>query len=500
MKVVFAVWLFVATASSSVFETEKDEAAAFKVLKEHVDTFKTPKKGDARPGSSSSPMDSICDKYTCCSLSDNEKCDLSGMPANQDVMVLPGGTTRCIYSSSTPYAFQVIKGASDKLLFYFQGGGACWNKASSHEKLGLCSTDVSVQSQVGVFDRTNARNRFKDYTIVHLSYCSGDVWGGNTTRDYTDAEGVPVIQVGVQNAQATLNWVVEQQKSGALASTLSELVVMGCSAGSVGTQLWAPTVLRTLKHESAAVVPDSYAGLFPPGSQGPLIRDYGYCDSGLLAPSLVALCRAGKLTLQTINIQSMKDMTEGSRVPYTFVQSKVDIVQQSFYVAIGLTTRNTSAVITPTLFYEGINAVFEQYNPQDPFLVYLLDGDHHCFTNQALYYQVPYCIIITSLLSGLHHTACRLIFFIFFLLLPSSSSPPPPPPSSSSLSSSSSSSSTSPCATQLNSNQTLLASFTPCATQLNSNQTLFVSFRRTSLGRMAKLKLTMKTNLHWLIG
>ena len=35
-------------------------------------------------------------------------------------MIFPGGETRCLKSYSTPYAFQVHKGARNKLLFYFQ--------------------------------------------------------------------------------------------------------------------------------------------------------------------------------------------------------------------------------------------------------------------------------------------------------------------------------------------------------------------------------------------
>jgi hypothetical protein len=56
-------------------------------------------------------------------------------------LILPGGSTRCIYSTSTPYAFQVIPGAIDKVVVYYQGGGACWDEISS--KLGFCSSNVS---------------------------------------------------------------------------------------------------------------------------------------------------------------------------------------------------------------------------------------------------------------------------------------------------------------------------------------------------------------------
>jgi hypothetical protein len=180
------------------------------------------------------------------------------MPKDETTLVLPGGTTRCIFSTSTPFgrtlvfflfltsqmsvAFQVIPGASDKVLLYFQGGGACWDEAST--KAGLCTTDCDPQGPNGIFDRKEATNAYKDYTIVHVMYCSGDLFGGDIVRDYTDSAGVPVVQKGYDNALSAVNWIQQQQSSGALASTLTDFVVMGCSAGSIGAQIWSDNALN----------------------------------------------------------------------------------------------------------------------------------------------------------------------------------------------------------------------------------------------------------------
>ena len=47
------------------------------------------------------------------------------MPEGETTMVLApeGSDATCIFG--TQYGIQVIPGASEKLLFYFQGGGAC---------------------------------------------------------------------------------------------------------------------------------------------------------------------------------------------------------------------------------------------------------------------------------------------------------------------------------------------------------------------------------------
>ena len=139
----------------------------------------------------------ICSKYPCCYMDSGDNCALQDMPKLPSTVVFPGGQTRCIFSDSTDYAFQVWPGATDKLLFYFQGGGACWDQSST-SPAPLCYTDISAQETHGVFDREDPTNKFSEYTIVHLMYCSGDMFVGNVVRPYNDSNGVPVTQrVGV---------------------------------------------------------------------------------------------------------------------------------------------------------------------------------------------------------------------------------------------------------------------------------------------------------------
>jgi hypothetical protein len=49
----------------------------------------------------------MCDKYTCCTMSGSQSCSISNFQRDSSTLVLPGGNTRCIFSDSTPYAFQV---------------------------------------------------------------------------------------------------------------------------------------------------------------------------------------------------------------------------------------------------------------------------------------------------------------------------------------------------------------------------------------------------------
>ncbi len=220
--------------------------------------------------------------------------------------------------------------------------------------------------------------------MVHVLYCSGDLFGGDVVRSYNDAAGQPIKQKGLANAHSALDWVVAQTKSGSLSSVFSDVVIMGCSAGSLGAQLWSKEIVTTLQWKQAAVVPDSYAGVFPLGTVGPLVNSMGYCSSGFLSADLYAKCVANTLSLEEINLEYA---LASPSVPVSFLQSKVDGVQQAYYIALGVSMNSTQKTTTPTQFYGDVNTVFGLYNAQLPnFLTYLVDGDNHCFTCYDLYF------------------------------------------------------------------------------------------------------------------
>jgi len=206
---------------------------------------------------------------------DSTRCPITSMPKGETSLVQPGGSTRCIFQDSSPFQFQVVPGATDKLLFYFQGGGACFNQASVD--IDLCSDDANPMGLEGILDRTNPKNVFADYTVAVVLYCSGDIFGGNVTRPF-ERNGAPVVQTGIANTQATLDWVRQQQKAGALDATLRQLTIAGDSAGAIGAQIWAANIFDTLPATHRAALPDSYVGYFPTDVIPGLIKNFGLCS------------------------------------------------------------------------------------------------------------------------------------------------------------------------------------------------------------------------------
>ena len=75
--------------------------------------------------------------------------DLSGLEPGWNV-IEPGGDTVC--SDGTPYKFFVRPGAADKLMVYFQGGGACWTG-------GTCDPDLKPTYYINEIGRASCRER-----------------------------------------------------------------------------------------------------------------------------------------------------------------------------------------------------------------------------------------------------------------------------------------------------------------------------------------------------
>lgn len=322
------------------------------------------------------------DDHPTCTLSNTESCALSSLKHDITNLVYPGGSSRCIFSTSTPYSIQVIPGDRDKLLFYFQDGGACWDRISTMPR-PLCRIDAEPYDMVGIFDRANPDNRFRNYTVVVALYCSGDIFGGSVVRPYRDSAGHWVNQTGIQNAQATLDWVYQQQQAGELTNSLSELVVMGSSAGSIGVQLWANEVINTLSYDKVAVVPDSFVGFFPPGTEGPLVKEYGFCRSHILPINLKPSCEEGQFEFSVLMTQFMR---MNPNIPFAYLQSKEDEVQFAYYIAIGLTS-HVSAELTPHQFYGNVSDILAGYSINNRNMVtFLVDGTQHTFTPNEHYY------------------------------------------------------------------------------------------------------------------
>jgi hypothetical protein len=148
----------------------------------------------------------------------------------------PGGDTIC--SRGTPFVYFVHPGTVNRLVVYFQGGGACWDDTSCSlggvfkETAG--DSDNPGQAAEGVFDLGNPDNPFKDWFFVFIPYCTADIHWGDNTHTYTSrGQDVVIHHKGFVNVSAVLDWMeanFEQPE---------KIFVSGCSAGSYGSIMGA---------------------------------------------------------------------------------------------------------------------------------------------------------------------------------------------------------------------------------------------------------------------
>jgi len=302
------------------------------------------------------------------------------LPSDSWTIVRPGPPTTCIDGSE--YVFQVMAGDPRRLLVYFQGGGACWNPKTTTAS-ATCFHKVAFQPNTGVFDRQNASNPYRNHTVVMVNYCSGDMFMGNITQGYMfEGTASNATQRGFVNANAAIQWA--KSRFGFVDAHLDRLTLMGCSAGSVGMQIWAQHLLAVFPASSREVVLDSYVGVFPPGSQGHILKNFKACEVQFLSKKVRTLCRHGTVTIQDVVLEVISS-PEFADVRWVYINAKTDQVQQDFYKLIAVSgPGNWWDLIPfgPRRYYMLVNEVLLRYRQAAKldFQVFLVDGGYHCYT------------------------------------------------------------------------------------------------------------------------
>jgi Pectinacetylesterase len=168
----------------------------------------------------------------------------------------PGGETRCARGGK--YAFWFRKGEPEKLLVFFQGGGGCFDVTTCQPGSVWFDDRVDVGDDPeaggdGVLDVANAENPFRDYSIVYIPSCGGDVHVGSRVVKYGPYR---VHQKGWLNAQAALEHAYREVPDA------ESVFVTGCSAGSVGSALHVDGILKRYPDAQVTQVGDSLAFVF----------------------------------------------------------------------------------------------------------------------------------------------------------------------------------------------------------------------------------------------
>lgn len=213
----------------------------------------------------SAPRAGSWDDYIACDISTNANaCNLAAISrttmANKLGYKLYSDkvNTECIDGSQ--HITQIIPGDGtnkNNVLVFFQGGGACWQNILDEMDAKFC-TQMSSPDTEGVLDYKNPNNPFYNWTIVHITYCSGDAFLGTGASQTTSMQKAK----GSFHVKQAVDWLALQPE---LKTATSKVVVSGCSAGALGAQVWYPFVQNALTttDDRFLLLADSYLGVFP---------------------------------------------------------------------------------------------------------------------------------------------------------------------------------------------------------------------------------------------
>jgi len=175
------------------------------------------------------------------------------------------------------FSFWVREGRSRNTVVYFEGGGACWDGLTcSFPIAGLpAAVPQFFVPQVppgtdparfdGIFRTDRADNPVRDWTMVYIPYCTGDLHAGSATRTYTSVgnpalglpAGVPVTiqHRGFDNFMVVLDWMRRHL------DRPQRLLVTGPSAGGYGASLNFPWLARAFPQAQMFVLADASQGV-----------------------------------------------------------------------------------------------------------------------------------------------------------------------------------------------------------------------------------------------
>lgn len=173
--------------------------------------------------------------------------------------IVPGGDCQC--ADGAEFSFFVREANPDKVMFFLEGGGACFDPvtcAFTHDPSTTYDWDIGPDDDPatmgGIFDFTDPDNPFADYSVVYVPYCTGDVHLGDTTHEFSP--DLTVQFKGAVNGAAAVAYLAERF-GGA-----DQVVVVGESAGSVAAPLYSGLVADALPEAQVTVFADG-SGAYP---------------------------------------------------------------------------------------------------------------------------------------------------------------------------------------------------------------------------------------------
>ena len=216
-------------------------------------------------------------------------------PAAGWTQIVPGGDCEC--ADGSEFSFWVRQADPTKVVFFLQGGGACFDATTCSFTDGDYSVTADADDNPGldpggIFDDSRPDNPFAGWSVVFVPYCTGDVHLGDNVHEYTPW-WARVTEGAAPSRCTTRASLTERAAVSYLADTFpdaEQVVVVGESAGSVASPLYGGLVADALPDAQVTVFGDGSGG-YPdvPGLNASIGALWGVQNDPPPWPGLVAL-------------------------------------------------------------------------------------------------------------------------------------------------------------------------------------------------------------------
>jgi hypothetical protein len=302
--------------------------------------------------------------------------DFSGLAQGWNE-IAPGGDTVC--SDGTPYRFHVYQGDPAKVLFYLEGGGACWDSMNCDPDLRPSYTvnlnGINPAGSHGILAMEHPENPFRDYTVVYAPYCSGDVHLGDSERHYTtasfnghEAHELHIRHRGWINGSAALDWLY------AHVFTPEQIFVTGSSAGSIPSPFYAVKIAAQYPNATVVQLGDGSGGYRGFANFSPY--DVWHVDRVVSDLNHIATIPADQFSFHHLYLAAAR---ENSRIRFASYDNAEDDVQKQFLALGGTPTESLRPLLEQNLREIGAEL--------DAFHYYVAGGTMHTILRRPEVYS-----------------------------------------------------------------------------------------------------------------
>lgn len=271
----------------------------------------------------------------------------------------------------------------NKVLFFFEGGGACFDVFNCMANPSNISSNRRSPGPHGIFDRNNDRNPYKEWTYVYLPYCSGDVFAGNSTEVVLNGLNLPQQYVGDNNMSLFLDRLVPS-----LPDAVEHVSVLGVSAGGISAVVNTKRLAREFPDARVTLLDDGG----PPLTSNVVTNclQSWWNELWNLETTVLADCGSACKTSDDLLFPVAKDIaTYNERVNFGLFSYKEDkVVRLLFTFGLDNCAMMPFPLMTAQMHADGLDEFRELMSAASPrFATYYAPGDAHTCIHGGCFYD-----------------------------------------------------------------------------------------------------------------